>query len=223
MHVLVPLAVAVPLLAAAILTAVGRLLPPRIVDALAAAVAAATAVVTGVLLVHAWGGSTVYWFGGWHPRGGLAIGIAFVVDPIGAGLACFAALVVTGALVFSWHYFDEVLPLYHALVLVFLGAMVGFSLTGDLFDLFVFFELMSVAAYALTGYEVQHPGPLQGAINFAVVNSLGSFAILCQAHANRLADARGAAGDRRHSSVEPHHAASGTATTRPRTSPRWAC
>src|SRR5205807_10388793 len=61
---------------------------------------------------------------------------------------------------------------------VFLGAMVAFALTGDLFDLFVFFELMSVAAYALTGYEVEAPGPLQGALNFAVINSLGSFSIL---------------------------------------------
>jgi multicomponent Na+:H+ antiporter subunit D len=175
---LVPLTVAVPLLAAAVITAAGRLLSPRLVDAVAAAVAAGTAVLTAILLVHAWGGSVVYWFGGWRPRDGLAVGIAFVVDPLGAGLACFAALVVTGALVFSWHYFDEVSPLYHALVLVFLGAMVGFSLTGDLFNLFVFFELMGVVAYALTAHARTELAPLQGGLVFAITNSIAGFLVL---------------------------------------------
>src|SRR5438552_312177 len=178
MHSLVPLTVVVPLLAAALFTAAGRFLPPRVVDGLAVAVAASTAVLAGILLVHAWGGSVVYWFGGWHPRGGLAIGIDFVVDPIGAGLACFAALVVTGSLVFSWHYFDEVLPLYHALVLVFLAAMVGFSLTGDLFNLFVFFELMGVVAYALTAHAHTELAPLQGGLVFAITNSIAGFLVL---------------------------------------------
>jgi len=63
-------------------------------------------------------------------------------------------------------------------MLVFLGGMNGFALTGDLFDMFVFFELMSVAAYALTGFLVEDEGALTGGMNFAVVNTLGSFAIL---------------------------------------------
>jgi multicomponent Na+:H+ antiporter subunit D len=40
--------------------------------------------------------------------------------------------------------------LFHVLVLVFAGSMAGFCLSGDLFTLFVFFELMSTTAYALT-------------------------------------------------------------------------
>ena len=43
-------------------------------------------------------------------------------------------------------------------MLIFLGAMAGFCLTGDLFNMFVFFELMSVAAYALTAYKVEEDG-----------------------------------------------------------------
>ena len=44
--------------------------------------------------------------------------------------------------------------------------------------MFVFFELMSVAAYALTGYKVEEKKPLEGALNFAIVNSLGGFLVL---------------------------------------------
>ena len=63
-------------------------------------------------------------------------------------------------------------------MLVFLAGMVGFCLTGDLFNLFVFFELMSVAAYALTGFKIEDEKSLEGALNFAIVNSVGAFLIL---------------------------------------------
>ena len=60
-------------------------------------------------------------------------------------------------------------------MLVFLAGMVGFCLTGDMFDLFVFFELMGVAAYALTAYRTEERGPIQGALNFAITNSVGAY------------------------------------------------
>ena len=63
-------------------------------------------------------------------------------------------------------------------MLTFLGAMAGFALTGDLFNLFVFFELMSVAAYALTATKIEEEESLMGAFNFAVSNSVGSFLVL---------------------------------------------
>ena len=44
--------------------------------------------------------------------------------------------------------------------------------------MFVYFELMSVAAYALTGYKAEEPGPLQGALNFAITNSVGASMVL---------------------------------------------
>jgi multicomponent Na+:H+ antiporter subunit D len=177
-NVLLPLVVAVPLLAAAAIAATGHFLPPRVADLASIVAAASTTIVCGFVLVHSWGGTDVHWFGGWRPRDGVALGIAFVADPLSAGLALFAAALVTAALVFSWHYFDETAPLYHALVLVFLGAMTGFALTGDLFNVFVFFELMGVAAYALTAYTVAQVGPLQGGLAFAVTNSVGGFLIL---------------------------------------------
>src|SRR6185312_6607973 len=80
-----------------------------------------------------------------------------------------------GAFVFSWYYFESIKSLYHALMLVFLAGMCGLALTGDLFNLFVWFELMSAAGVALCGYKSEESGPLQGAINFAVSNTLGAY------------------------------------------------
>lgn len=178
MNALVPLPVIVPLLAAGALAATNSLLPRLVVDVVSIAAALAAAVMCGLLVAHVAGGLTVYWFGGFHPRHGIAVGISFSVDRMGAGMATLVAIMVSAALLYSARYFDEVGALFGVLMLIFLGAMVGFCLTGDLFNLFVFFELMSVAAYALTAYKIEEGGPLQGAINFAITNSVGSFAIL---------------------------------------------
>ncbi|HEY3878358.1 MAG TPA: complex I subunit 5 family protein, partial [Trebonia sp.] len=48
-------------------------------------------------------------------------------------------------------------------------------LAGDVFDLFVWFELMGVSAYALTAYRPEERGPIQGALNFAITNSVGAY------------------------------------------------
>src|SRR3954464_4884238 len=178
MDVLAPLPVAIPLISAAALTAFGHFLGKRIDDIVAIAVSAATLVISLLLVFHSANHRLSYWFGGWKPRDGLALGISFSVDPIGAGFAALAAALMTAALIFSWRYFDEVGTLFHVLMLVFLAGMCGFALTGDLFNMFVWFELMGCAAYALTGYRIEEASPLQGAINFAVTNTIGAYCVL---------------------------------------------
>jgi multicomponent Na+:H+ antiporter subunit D len=175
---LLPLVVAVPLLAAPLMSGVGHWLPKRADDAAAIATAAAATVLAGIATVRSVGSPLLHWFGGWEPRGSVALGISFVVDPIGGGLALLAGFLTLVAFVYSWRYFDEVGTLFHVLMLLFLGAMCGFALTGDIFNMFVFFELMSTAAFALAGYKVEEPGPLQGAFNFGVTNSVGGFFVL---------------------------------------------
>ncbi len=173
-----PLPVALPFIAAAFIAATRQWIHARRANWIAIASAAAVFGICAALYVAAGDGRIVYWFGGWQPRGGAAIGISFVIDRIGAGLAALAALLVLCAFLFSSSFFDTVHALYHVLMLAFLGAMCGFSLTGDLFNLFVFFELMSAAAFALCGYKTEEPGPLQGALNFAVTNTIGAFLAL---------------------------------------------
>jgi multicomponent Na+:H+ antiporter subunit D len=173
-----PLSVAVPLLVAAVLVGLGPLIRRQLADAVALVTAAAVAALCAALLVRTAASPVVYWFGGWHPRAGVALGVAFTVDPVGAMVATLAGVLAVAALIFSWRIFEAVSPLYHALMLVFLAAIVGFCLSGDLFNLFVFYELLSVAAYALAGYRTEDPGSLRGALNFAMTNSVGAFLVL---------------------------------------------
>ena len=168
----------VPLIGAALLVALHSVAKRRLADLLAAIVSLAVTVICLLLLAESLDGTIVYWFGNWSPRGDVVMGVGSVIDPLGAGMAAVCAALVTAAFVFTWRYFDAVGVLFHSLVLVFLAAMCGFCLSGDLFNMFVFFELMSVAAYALTGYKAEEPGPLQGALNFAVTNSIGALMIL---------------------------------------------
>jgi multicomponent Na+:H+ antiporter subunit D len=177
MHI-TALPVFMPLFASASLLIFRHFSPRLLNDAIATGVGVAVVTLCALLLAHtAHGHPFAYWMGGWRPKNSVAIGISLSVDPIGAGLAAFSALLVTAAFVYSWRYFDSVDGLFHALMLVFMAAMAGFSLTGDLFNMAVFFELMGAVAYALTAYKVEERGPIQGAINFAISNSIGAYAI----------------------------------------------
>ena len=175
---LAPLAFAVPLVVAAVCAGIGPFVPRRVLDVLAFAAAAFSLTACAVLASDAAQGTVVHWFGGWEPRHGVALGIAFVVDPTSAALAAFAAFLTCAAMAFSWTYYDESGPAFPALMLAFMAALIGFFLTGDLFNLFVFFELMSVAAYALTAYRTEDESAVMGALAFAVINSVGAFLIL---------------------------------------------
>ncbi|WP_030381453.1 MULTISPECIES: complex I subunit 5 family protein [unclassified Streptomyces] len=184
MNHLLPLLVALPLLGAGLLAATGRLLPRIAAETAGVVVSAGAAVLALVLLVNS-SPPLVEWVGGWLPdasKGGESVGIVLVGDGVGLGMAALVSVLTVAALAYSWRYFDEApegqAGTFPALVLLFQGGMCGFAIAGDLFNAFVFFELMSVVAYALTGHRVEEARAVQGALTFGVVNSLGAYALL---------------------------------------------
>jgi multicomponent Na+:H+ antiporter subunit D len=169
--------VLVPFVAGPLLVAVGFFSPRWFEDAVGSIAAIAVTALCVLLAVRAWSHPFAYWVGGWTPAHGVTIGISLSIDVLGAGLAAFAALLVSAALVYSLRYFDAIEGLFHGLMLLFTAGMVGFCLTGDLFNLIVFFEVMSASAYALTAYRIEEQAPIQGAINFAITNSIAGYAM----------------------------------------------
>ncbi|HSU07263.1 MAG TPA: proton-conducting transporter membrane subunit [Acetobacteraceae bacterium] len=174
---LVPLPVAIPLAVAGMLLLCNKLLPDGVPDAIALITALFAAAAAALLLRATTAGPITYWFGGWTPRDGQVIGIAFVIDQAGALLSLFIAALTAVTLIFAWGWFDEVGTQFHAMMLVFMAAMIGFVCTHDLFNLFVWFEVMSVAAFALTAYQL-NIAALEGALTFTVTNGLGSYLML---------------------------------------------
>lgn len=174
---LAALPVVIPLIVAAILEGAGGLLHRRALDVIGLATSGAVLGICIYLLALSSKAPIVFWFGGWEPEAHshFPIGICFAIDPIGAGLASLVSLLVLAAFTFSWSYFESIKSLYHALMLTFLSAMCGLCLTGDLFNLFVWFELMTAAGVALCGYKSEERQSLQGALNFAVTNTVAAF------------------------------------------------
>lgn len=171
---LVPLAMALPLFGAALMPIVRHVARRRLlIDLLSIMLLVAVLAIDIAVLRQALERPFLYPFGGWP-----GIGVTFLVEPAGAGCAALAALLTLAGMIFSAVYFQAHGPYFHSLLLAFLGAMSGFCLSADLFNQFVYFEMMGIAAYSLTGYKIEETGPLEGGFNFAVMNSIGGIAVL---------------------------------------------
>lgn len=85
MEALAPLPTATALLGAAVLTAATKFLHRRVADVLSILFSATILSFCLALLLRALEAPFVYWFGGWQPRDGIALGISFSIDPVGPG------------------------------------------------------------------------------------------------------------------------------------------
>lgn len=172
---LIPLIIALPLLTSSVLIAFGSFMQRRLIEGVSIFINIIICWMCFKLLQMTAEGPVVYWFGGWVPHEHVATGISFYVDRIGAAIALMVSILTLGSLIFSWKYFREIKGYYHSMIFIFLSSMCGFSLSGDLFNLFVWFELMSATAIALCAYKSDELSSLHGALNFAVINTVGAF------------------------------------------------
>ena len=144
----------------------------------AVSVASVTSVVAIALLLRLVdSGGFSYAVGGWLPQ----YGIELRMDEVGA-FAVPASLLVLLSLVFSRHYVARAVDasrvsFYYALVLINLGGLNGFLVTGDLFNLFVFMEIFSVSAYALVA-TAREPIASLAALKYLLLGAAPSLLVL---------------------------------------------
>jgi multicomponent K+:H+ antiporter subunit D len=90
-------------------------------------------------------GVLVYLLGDWPSR----IGIVLVADRLSAIMVLTTALLGAACLLHACSGWDRRAPHFHALFQLQLVGLNGAFLTGDAFNLFVFFEVMLIASYGL--------------------------------------------------------------------------
>ncbi|MDX1534191.1 MAG: hydrogen gas-evolving membrane-bound hydrogenase subunit E, partial [Thermoplasmata archaeon] len=114
----------------------------------------------------------------WIPSAG--IGLVLRLDP----LSLLFALIVTGmgALIFGYSatYMarERVAGRFYVFMALFMGAMVGLVLAGDLILLFLFWELTTIASFFLIGLERGEKRSTDAALKALLLTGLGGIALL---------------------------------------------
>ncbi|WP_376693307.1 monovalent cation/H+ antiporter subunit D family protein [Wenzhouxiangella sp. EGI_FJ10409] len=171
---LMPFSVLVPLIAALPCA----LLPGRVAPWLLSLAAAITsAVIAAITLSAAMDSTLSYAFGNWQPP----IGIEYRVDAANA----FVALLVSGlaAVTLPWAKasVDREVPerqgTFYALFLLAFAGLMGITLTGDAFNVFVFLEISSLATYALIAHGPDRRA-LLAAFRYLIMGTVGATFLL---------------------------------------------
>jgi NADH-quinone oxidoreductase subunit L len=170
---LLPLTVFLPWAGAVAVLAAGR--AGRLRTGLAIAFAAADAVLSLLLIPLAadrTGFSLVI--------GGAFGELSFLPDAFGVFLAAVAAVIGGLAVVFSVDYMrgEEGQGRYYALVLFFIGAMVGLVLSANLIMVVVFWEITALCSWALISFHNDDPKAVAGGIKALIVTGLGGAGLL---------------------------------------------
>ncbi len=170
MSVPLPVFVAIPLVTAFLLPIFGK--KGKSVATLLANLATISLLVLAVVSI---GQSRVYEIGKWS----IPLGINLVLDGLSCLLLLAVSTVSTAAMLFSTRYMEQYTAKskYLCLFLLMVAGMNGVVLSGDIFNLFVFLEIASIASYALVGFGCEHE-ELEASFKYMVLGSVASMFIL---------------------------------------------
>lgn len=174
MSSLVALPVLVPLIAAAVMLIARHRLAQRVIS-LAALIASLTASI--IVLVDLWtdGPVTVVRLGGWPGE----FAITMVADRLASVMVVVALVVVTAVLVYAMGQggADEKSSFYHPVYMVMAAGISQAFLAGDLFNLFVAFEILLMASYVLLTLEGTN-AQIRSGTTYVVLNVVESMVLV---------------------------------------------
>lgn len=107
-----------------------------------------------------------------------AISLRF--DGISLALAATVAGLATLVILFSGPYMagEDGEEKYYALLLAMTGAMIGLGCANDLFNLWVWFEAMSIASFTLVAFYQNQPSSLEAGFKYLVQSAAGSILVV---------------------------------------------
>src|SRR5215218_1716999 len=160
--------------------------PSRQSSQVAGIAAVSTAAIAFAAVLGLWraggGGFDIAWLPSWDAR------LAFRLD----GLGALYALLATGIGVAVFAYAGAYLPRhlehegrpqaegrrFHALMVLFMLAMLGLATAQDLFLLFIFWDLTAITSYFLIGYDRQHREARLSALMALLVTGVSAVLLL---------------------------------------------
>lgn len=131
--------------------------------------AAATLYAGIFLLIRSTGTSTVYQLGNWAAP----YGIVLVADQLSTIMLVLTGLLGLFTLLFSFARWDRAGPRFHSLFMLLLMGLNGAFLTGDIFNLFVFFEVLLAASYGLALHG-SGAARIKAGVHYIAVNLVAS-------------------------------------------------
>jgi multicomponent K+:H+ antiporter subunit D len=131
------------------------------------------AIALGLFVIAGDGGVRTYELGAWTAP----FGIVLVLDRLSALMLLLAAVLGLGVLLYSINGWDQRGKHFHPLYQFQLMGINGAFLTGDFFNLFVFFEILLIASYGL----MVHGGGglrMKAGVQYVITNLVGSSVFL---------------------------------------------
>jgi NADH-quinone oxidoreductase subunit L len=133
-----------------------------------------------LLLPEVWMGCTegLSYTVSWAPSIGLVFSV--YIDPLSVMMAAVAGGIGSLVLLYSVKYMagQEGLTRYYALVLLFIGSMIGLVFVDNLLVLYFFWEAVGLCSYALIGFYTKDPKAAKAGIKALVTTRVGDIAFL---------------------------------------------
>jgi multicomponent Na+:H+ antiporter subunit D len=131
-------------------------------------------------------GIRVYTFGATAPELAVPTGyivpvrIIFEVD----GMSIFMGLIITtvalASLIYSLHFLKGQTgqARFYSLMMLLYAGMMGLAFTGDMFNLFVFLEIASIAGAGLAAYRTNMADAIEGGFKYIVISAISALLVL---------------------------------------------
>ena len=180
MKEMVPLLVGIPLSTAFLIAILSHMKATSRLAGLFAplAIAANLALSIWICIESQSGGNAIIWAGQWNGLG-KPIGIELVCDGLARLMVITINMVALAVVIYSVSYMKHFTAawLFNSLFLLMVGAMNGVVLSGDLFNMYVFFEMAAIASYALVAFGTESED-LEAAFRYMILGVIASVFIL---------------------------------------------
>ena len=106
--------------------------------------------------------------------------IIFEVDAMSIFMGIIVTVVTLAALIYSLHFLKGKTGQgrFYALMMLLYAGMMGLAFTGDMFNLFVFLEIASIAGAALASYRTNLADAVEGGFKYIVISAVSALLVL---------------------------------------------